>query len=372
MESILDSTGARRVDVVNGDYGQWLSWTEELERRGVPIPLEHTTDWLERIEPGEHWFAGVRETVGGSLTAAFPVRRQPLRSLPGHYRLRVTRFGSAADEAALLSGLEALPTLVTARRRVLGVNVELFTADQGRRGRIEEVAPKMGYSRARPYRRYRYTVRLDLSPSEDELMASFSTSCRRNIRLPAKKGFAIEPMTQGRWAQRMDELWIETFSRTGAQPPYRIWRDHLALAARKPHLYHILGTFGPGYPRESSLVAFTCARHNGDHTAYADAASTRNVPHAVPVVYAPVWFMIQWAKRHGCTWFDMGGVPEGTDEDTTDPRHGIAEFKLRFSEEVIEVGSEWRFEPSSWRTTVSESISSSASFVRRLSRRAGA
>lgn len=354
------------VDVYSDNLERWEWYVEELLEAGVPLPLEHRPSWIRDVAREKSWFVEVKSEEDGSLAAAFPMKRTTTRSLPGHYELRIARFGYAVEEAGLQAALEVLRRLVDERGRLLSLNVEMFVPDGERREALEEMARSTGYGRSDAQRRYRWTTRLDLSPDEDDLLMSFTGSCRRFIRDPEKKGYSVEPVEEDRWADRMDELWEETFSRTGAQSPPRVWRDHLRFARRQPDLYHIVGTFGPGRPAPESLKSFSCVQHNGDHAVYSDGASTRDVESGVALSYAPMWELIRWAKEHGCAWFDMGGISSGTYEDDEDPRGGISDFKRRFTEDVVEVGTEWEFRPDSLRTALSDRVSASASALRQL------
>lgn len=348
-----------------------------LLERATAAPLEHRPNWLRDVSGFEHLFvvAGAREAAaadGGGATGAVavPVEKRPTRALPGHVRLRVRRFGSAGSAEVLGDLLERFADLVRTNDTFLSINVEVFAPDPDRRREIGELARRAGFEPARGQRRYRHTARLDLAPTEEELLASFSASCRRFIRDPAKKDFSVRPLLEEGWAARMHELWEETFQRTGGHRPPRSWSDHLRYARNHPDRYRIMGTFGPDQPDEGSLAAFACAMHNGDHAVYSDGASTRDLDTTVALTYAPMWELIRWARARGCEWFDMGGITDGTYEDD-DPRGGISDFKRRFTEEVIEVGGEWSYTAPSVRATLADGIRRAAGTVRGALRRLG-
>lgn len=347
------------------DLDRWERF-QRASTPGVPLPLEHRASWLKEVSPASYLFIALEDTRPETTLAAVPVQRRPTRALPGHYRLRVTRFGHgvAVDPAVLSVIPEVLRDLVESRSTFLSVTVEVFDASHHRRNKIAEMMQNAGFVRHERQRRYRYTPRLDLTLKNEELFASFSGSCRRFIRDPAKKGCRVESVREGRWARRMEELWKETFARTGSVAPPRAWRKHLAYARAHPHLYRIVGTFGPDYPAEGSLLAFCCAMNNGDHAVYSDGASTRELDTTVALMYAPMWDLVKWSKSKGCQWFDMGGIAENSDE--ADPGAGIADFKRRFAGEVIDVGGEWRFRSPSVRSAVADGVSTAASAVREV------
>jgi hypothetical protein len=346
------------------DLDRWADIEQEMVREGIPLPLEHRASWIRDISDSQYRFFVVRDEGSGSLGAATAVRRNETRTLPGHYYARATRFGHGQNTESLTSLLASLRAWVGHDPRLLGVRVEIFEGDDERREALDAAAADLGYARASDPRRYARTARVDLAPTEEELLASFSASCRRFIRDPAKKGYRVEPVTDERWASRMHELFVETFARTGGgmRPPD--WSRLIAYANEHPDLFRIVGTFGPDYPDEGSLVAFASARNNGDHAEYADSASTRRLGTTVAVHYAPMWELMRWAKSCGCAWFDLGGITGGT-QGSDDPVGGISDFKRRFQGREIDVGHEWTFEPTTVRTRLAEGVRAVAALARR-------
>jgi hypothetical protein len=354
------------VEAFGPDLDRWARCENELLRLGVSVPLVHRSSWKREVEPHCGFFLVARSAADSSLSAAVPIEVVPTRSLPGHRNLQVSYFGYAAHEEGLTAALEGLARFLAEDPRSLGVRVQVFLADDGRRDRLERQAADLGYERARRPTRYGRTLRLELSADEDTLLGSFAATCRRFIRAPEKKGFSVRLLDDPRWAHRMNEVWRETFARTGARPPERRWSDLLTFANRHPAQYRIVGTFGPDYPNPRSLSAFACAMNNSDHALYADGASSRDVSAAVPLSYALMWDLIRWSKSMDCEWFDFGGITDGHYHDGDDVLGGISDFKRRFTERVICVGSEWELKPPSWRTALSDRVSASGQLVRRL------
>jgi hypothetical protein len=361
--SVGGEMGQPAAETFSGDPDRWRRYQEALAARGVPVPLEHDWRWIRDVLRVGHCYV-VDRGSDGEARAGAPVRRHAVRSVPGHHRLRVTRCGHGAEPAGVSGLLEALRLRVQRDPRLLGVNVEIFTPDARAREHIARVARGQEFRRVEGERRYRRTARIDVSDGEEAVFAGFTGSCRRAIREPGKKGYRVEPLTDSAYAVRMDRLWAETFERTGSRPPRREWARHLAFARDHPDLYRIVGTFGPGFPEPGSLMAFSCGMHNGDHVVYSDGASTRDPSCTVTLSYAPMWTLIRWAATSGCSWFDMGGISEGTDPGDGDPRRGIDGFKRRFTRDVVEVGAEWCFEPASLRSWLSARIRRSASGLR--------
>lgn len=329
---------------------------EALLAAGGAVPLEDHWRWIREVEREPVGCLVYSHGAGPDVRAVVPVRRLATRSLPGHYRLRVKYLGHGIDASDGEAVLDGLRDLVDRESRHLGVNVEIFTPDSALREGLEERARAQGYQRVRPQRRYRWTARIDLDRPEDELFQNCSRSCRRAIREPGKKGFRVAELTDPRWVPRMEALWRATFERTGAEPPDRDWFRRVRFAAEHPELYRIVAAWDASYPTDESLVAFACGMNNGDHATYSDGASTRDIDSRIALSYAPVWDLIIWAKDQGCDWFDMGGVAGETREEVDDPTQGIYDFKRRFTDDLVEVGSEWSYQPASLRSWLSERL----------------
>jgi hypothetical protein len=360
-------TGRRSAEAMQpffDDLARWDALEQELVRDGLPVPLEHRSSWIRDIGDSEYRFFVARDEGSGSILAAVPVRRQVTRALPGHYHAGVSRFGYRQDLRGLRTILGSLREWVSSDPRLLGANIELFEPDEARRGKIDEAALSLGYERASEPHRYTRTMRVDLGPTEEDVLGSFGASCRRFIRDPAKKGYRIEPITEGRWAGRMHELFVETLERTGGSLGAPDWTRLIAFGRDHPALFRIVGTFAPSYPDEASLVAFASARNNGDHAVYTDSASTRRLDTTVAVHYAPMWALMAWAKEQGCTWFDLGGITDGT-QGSADPVGGISDFKRRFNGEEVQVGQEWVYAPRTMRSRIADGVRAAATLVRR-------
>ena len=70
-----------------------------------------------------------------------------------------------------------------------------------------------------------------------------------------------------------------------------------------------------------------------------------------------VWDLVRWAKTTGAEWFDMGGITLGNPGE--EALAGISSFKRSFSDNVVEVGSEWILEPRPIRARIADAISRS-------------
>jgi lipid II:glycine glycyltransferase (peptidoglycan interpeptide bridge formation enzyme) len=113
-----------------------------------------------------------------------------------------------------------------------------------------------------------------------------------------------------------------------------------------------------------ALLAFAWSHHHGDHAHYDASGSTRNTDIKAPLAYALIWDLCLWAKQHGATWFDFGGITAGSAASgDADPVGGISDFKRYFSKTVVSVGEEWMLEPRPLRAKLARSISRAISYV---------
>lgn len=373
MEPIAIATGRKRVrrwavrlegyevSVTEPEPSLQEECESALRDQASAVPLVHRREWMHRVGGEEYVYLSVRERSSREWRAGFPILLGPTRALPGHLVARVTRFGYGPETGALAAALQALPRWLDAERRVVSLHVGFFVRDGARRGFLERRAEDAGFSRSPDPRAYEQTVQIDLGPDEEDLLYSFDSTARYNIRHPGKKGFPVRSFSDPGFAGRMAELVAETYARTGGRPPGEAWSRHLRFARDHPRLYRIVGTFHPERVEPDSLVAFACGRHNGDHCDYATGASTRKIDSSVSLTYAPVWDLIRWARETGAEWFDMGGI---TASEGDDPLAGISDFKRYFSEDRISVGTEWRIDASGWRGRVTRALRNGARAVR--------
>ncbi|MDP2598559.1 MAG: peptidoglycan bridge formation glycyltransferase FemA/FemB family protein, partial [Candidatus Liptonbacteria bacterium] len=173
------------------------------------------------------------------------------------------------------------------------------------------------------------TILVDLTKSEDELVANMHEKSRYNIRLAERKGVRVRKATADEGAfRKFLELLRETTRRDGivSWPDERFWKFRAIFMSGNP---------SPDIPRAELLVgehggrllAAAIIMLFGDSATYLYAASSgeernANVPSLV------LWEAIREAKRQGSRWYDMWGV-----SPADDPNHswaGITRFKSRY------------------------------------------
>ena len=272
------------------------------------------------------------------------------RALPGALIVRVPRFGRGLTDADRVAAVAALRSIAD-EARVVRVHVEVYSENPEEHAALERELASAGFSRPDVNRSYTHTLWMDLEPSEEELLAAIHRSARRNVRLPARRGFVIESLPASTSIENLSALYAEAFESTGSAVPPVDWQGWLDLSLQRPDLLHMVGL---RHEDEQEWLGFAVGVSHGDVVEYHHAASTRRRDTNVPLLYAPLWELIRWAKSRGARWFDFGGVTV-QDPDSEDPLGGISDFKRFFCRELVTAGGEWVLDPPSvagrlWKT----------------------
>lgn len=164
-----------------------------------------------------------------------------------------------------------------------------------------------------------HTLLLDLSKTEQELLANMHSKTRYNIRLAERKGVTIR---FGRSSKEMDGFIFcikETYARHDIKSfPESYYRTQLTTI---PWEQIALAEY------EGTVIAANLLTNYGDTFTYVHGGSLA----AHKELMAPQllqWRCIQEAKKVGAKWYDFYGIaPEGA---VNHPWAGITRFKLGF------------------------------------------
>lgn len=191
----------------------------------------------------------------------------------------------------------------------------------------------------------RSSVHLDLAPDTDRLLAAISKGHRADIRRATRDGVAVRV---GTTAADLAAFYAIMQS-TGARAEFGIHsRDYYAAAWRAfsatDDVLLLLAEW------QGAPVATAMLFADGHASLYLYSGSTpaglkSGAQHAIQ------WQAIQWAKAHGCGFYDLWGVPDAfgqaaqaTDETAraqleeaakADPLHGVYRFKKGFGGRVV-------------------------------------
>jgi lipid II:glycine glycyltransferase (peptidoglycan interpeptide bridge formation enzyme) len=180
------------------------------------------------------------------------------------------------------------------------------------------------------------TVLVDLSPSEERILAAMKPKWRYNIRLAEKKGVVVEEAgIEG--MQIFYELYRATSLRDKiALHPERYYRSLFETAAKKSGAdLRLWIARHEGKPLASIITLF-----RGSRAVYLYGASSDEERNLMPT-YALQWAAMKAAKAQGCLEYDLFGMPPT--EDPTHPMAGLYRFKTGFGGQVVHRAGSWDY-----------------------------
>jgi lipid II:glycine glycyltransferase (peptidoglycan interpeptide bridge formation enzyme) len=175
---------------------------------------------------------------------------------------------------------------------------------------------------------FKNTVWLDLTPSEEEIIASFKQKTRYNIRLAERKGVTVQtPSADEVPFDLLYKMYAETSVRDGFvirhENYYReAWGSFIRLGQAQPFIARV------GGDPVAAILVFRFA----DRALYMYGMS-RNLHREKMPNHLLQWRAMQWAKSQGCAIYDFWGAPDVLDE--TDRLYGVWKFKEGFSDHFV-------------------------------------
>lgn len=178
----------------------------------------------------------------------------------------------------------------------------------------------------------KWTQILDLTKSEDELLKSFHSKTRYNIRLAEKKGVVVKEMSNDKGFKIFSELYFDTCKRQKyfghTQKYHKIIWDSL-----KKDIAHILIAFYKNIP----LAAYELFYYN--NIFYYPYGGTSLKYRNLMASNLLMWKAVCLGKKLGASRFDMWGSL-GPDYDATDHWSGFTRFKEGYGTKFTEfIGS---------------------------------
>ncbi|MDN5819728.1 MAG: peptidoglycan bridge formation glycyltransferase FemA/FemB family protein, partial [bacterium] len=175
------------------------------------------------------------------------------------------------------------------------------------------------------------TVRLDISQSLDETLASLHQKGRHAIRRGERDGVRVEQVdsTDGN-CQIMYRLLADTAAGSFSIRSYDYYRNFWQSFAKSGHGQLFFAHY------DGQIVASAYALIFGNKSTYKDGASIRE-----KTVYGAShylqWEVIKWAKSNGSLVHDLCGTPPSDKiGDQSHPHYGIGRFKTSFSKQVTD------------------------------------
>jgi peptidoglycan pentaglycine glycine transferase (the first glycine) len=202
---------------------------------------------------------------------------------------------------------------------------------------VRRLLKQRGWRYSREQVQFRNTINVDLTRSEDELLAAMSQNTRRKVRTGEKKGVTIRPAT----LDDLDTLYA-LYAVTGS-------RDHFLIRPREYYLHEWRYLMQAGLAHallaeaDNKPIAHVLLFHFGQKCWYFYGASSNEERERMPN-YALQWEAMKWAKAQGYTTYDMWGAPNHFNED--DSMWGVYEFKRGFRGTVTRHIGAWDYAPS--------------------------
>ena len=183
------------------------------------------------------------------------------------------------------------------------------------------------------------TVFIDLSESEDSLLAEMKSKWRYNIRLGEKKGVTIRCLTGEAGAtEGIDafyRLYLETAKRDGiaihSQEYYRDLVRRAETCAMTP-LDRPVSVRVYLAEHEGTSIASIITIFSGEEAVYLYGASSNEKRNLMPA-YSLQWRAIRDARNTGCRRYDFYGIPPR--DDPAHPMYGLYRFKTGFGGSII-------------------------------------
>ncbi len=193
---------------------------------------------------------------------------------------------------------------------------------------IRRLSKQFGLVKGRPLFT-RWSFWLDLSKSEDELLAGMKQKTRYNTRLAEKKGVKV---VEDNSEAAFNEYWALTEETTKRQGFYAHTRRYHELMFKTLVPAGIAHLFKAVY-QDKTLVTWIVFILNGI-LYYPYGASTRE-EREVFASNLMMWKVIKFGKSNGCQLFDMWGSP-GPAPKPSDPWAGFHRFKEGYGAKLVE------------------------------------
>ena len=174
------------------------------------------------------------------------------------------------------------------------------------------------------------TLILDLSKTEEELLAGMHQKTRYNIHLAEKKDLQIKN------EKKLDVFW-SLMNKTGSRDKFSLHRkEHYEKVLQSPVVFQLTA-----YEKATPIACavFVCF---GNTFTYLYGASDHEYRNLM-APYLLQWEGIKLGKSGGCRWYDFFGIAPLTNGGYN-PRHqyaGVTRFKLGFGAEPQQSAGTW-------------------------------
>lgn len=194
---------------------------------------------------------------------------------------------------------------------------------------------KWGFVAGRPlFTKYNFV--LDVTPSEEQLLASFKQKTRYNIKVAEKRGVTVEIDNSEAAFERYLQLTEETTKRQGFYAHSRDYHQTMWDSLHPAGIAHLLTA-----KYEGEIITTWVLFKFGDSLYYPYGASTRE-HREVMANNLVMWEAIKLAKKWGLHYLDMWGAL-GPEPDSHDPWYGFHNFKSGYGARHVEYVGTWDY-----------------------------
>lgn len=175
----------------------------------------------------------------------------------------------------------------------------------------------------------KYTFQLDISKSEETLLANMHQKTRYNLRLAQKKGVEI---VEDKSEQGFEDYWKlmeETTKRQGFYAHTKNYHRKMWKNMIESGMGHLFKAVWQGQTLTTWMVFIL----NG--VLYYPYGASSNEHREVMASNLMMWEVIRYGKKQGCNLFDMWGSL-GPEPDIEDPWYGFHRFKQGYGAELVE------------------------------------
>jgi len=219
---------------------------------------------------------------------------------------------------------EALPILVNKAKELANqeganfIRVSPLVKDNNENLKMFQ---ELGFRPAPIHMHAETTWTLDLTPTEEELLAAMRKTTRNLVRRSVKEGVEIKTGTSERDVEVFYNLYKETVKKHNFTPFSLTFLKKQVTIFADANEVRIFSAWHNGQPLASAIVIFY-----GNSAFYHHGAS---IPSKIPATYLLQWEAIREAKRRGHTLYNFWGIIKD-DAPLSHPWQGITLFKKGF------------------------------------------
>jgi len=175
----------------------------------------------------------------------------------------------------------------------------------------------------------RTTVILDLKKSSDDLINSFESKTRYNIRLSEKKGVRV---VENSTKEGMG-IFYKIHQETSKRDVFLIQSERYYQKIQELLIERGLGKVFLAYVNDIPIAGVVIFAF-GDRIWYMYGASSDAFRNLMPN-HAIHWHVIKWAKEKGYKYYDLWGIPSSPNPDH--PLYGVYRFKKGFNGALVKL-----------------------------------